>query len=88
MHRALPDQSSHLSKSSELRNVRVAAEETLVRVEQDLDRLADDFAGLIVKLLRRRAESSLEYGNKLWRELLDGGLVALVLKLSASGHCQ
>lgn len=69
-----------LCDAGELQHVGVAAEQALVRVVQEEDSLADNLAGLIVELLGRRAENCLEDGDQLRRQLLDGGLVALVCK--------
>jgi hypothetical protein len=47
---------------------------------QEEDSLADNLAGLIVELLSRGAEHSLEDGNQRRRQLLNRGLVALIYK--------
>jgi hypothetical protein len=64
-----------LNNASQLQHVRVVAEQILLGVVEEEDRLANNLASLIIQLLRRRAENRLEDGDQLGCEMLDCGLV-------------
>ena len=81
MHHTTSQVINPLRDASELQHVRIVAEQARVRAVQEEDSLADNLAGLIVELLGRGAENSLEDGNQRRRQLLNRGLVALICKL-------
>jgi hypothetical protein len=58
----------------------MVAEQGRVRAVQEEDSLADNLASLVIELLSRGAEHSLEDGNQRRRQLLNRGLVVLIWK--------
>ncbi len=67
--------------ASQLQDVGVAVEKSLVGVVQKKDNLVDDLARFVIELLCGRAENRLEDGDQLRGELLYGGLIVLICVL-------